>query len=148
MKRTRLRSVSDRRLDGATERTRLREHVLERDKGCVFHRILPGPCAGPTDVHEVLTRARGGSHLDPDNCVALCNWANTVWIAQHPAGAEVLGLLLPSWTNVGHHEEAWRSRAAHQRIPGLPFKIPSWREGDADFEVRAMRDLMDKGRWA
>lgn len=44
------------------------------------------------DVHEVLTRARGGSVLDPGNCRAICRACHD-WIHENPASATDLGLL-------------------------------------------------------
>ena len=45
-----------------------------------------------TDVHEVLTRARGGDILDPMNVKAICRRCHD-WIHEHPADALDLGLL-------------------------------------------------------
>lgn len=47
------------------------------------------------DVHEPLTRARGGSILDPANSVPVCRSCHS-WIHDHDAEATVLGLLVPS----------------------------------------------------
>jgi len=47
------------------------------------------------DVHEVVTRARGGDILDPDNCRAICRACHD-WIHGHPADATTLGLLAPN----------------------------------------------------
>lgn len=44
------------------------------------------------DVHEVVTRARGGDILDPGNCRAICRACHD-WIHEHPAAATGLGLL-------------------------------------------------------
>lgn len=55
-------------------------------------------CANDSyDVHEVITRARGGSILEPDNVKALCRKHHD-WIHAHPEDATALGLLAPSWT--------------------------------------------------
>ena len=45
-----------------------------------------------TDVHEVLTRARGGDILSPDNVRALCRACHD-WVHNHPHDATHLGLL-------------------------------------------------------
>jgi len=45
-----------------------------------------------TDIHEPLTRARGGSILDAANTVAVCRGCHD-WIHDHPAAATELGLL-------------------------------------------------------
>ena len=44
------------------------------------------------DIHEPLTRARGGSILDPANTVAVCRTCHD-WIHTHPKSATRLGLL-------------------------------------------------------
>jgi 5-methylcytosine-specific restriction endonuclease McrA len=49
-----------------------------------------------TEVHEVLSRARGGSILDPSNCVALCHECHS-WITTHPKEAQEQGWLKNSW---------------------------------------------------
>ncbi len=45
-----------------------------------------------TEVHEVVSRARGGDILDPDNCRALCHECH-IWITTHPAQATEEGWL-------------------------------------------------------
>jgi len=47
------------------------------------------------DLHEPLTRARGGSFLDVDNTVAVCRSCHT-WIHDNPAAAKAVGLLRSS----------------------------------------------------
>ena len=44
------------------------------------------------DIHEPLTRARGGSILDVANTVAVCRGCHD-WIHTHPESATRLGLL-------------------------------------------------------
>jgi len=44
------------------------------------------------DVHEVLTRARGGDLLDVQNLLAVCRVCHG-WIHDHPHDAGLLGLL-------------------------------------------------------
>jgi hypothetical protein len=48
------------------------------------------------DVHEPLTRARGGSILDPQNAVTLCRYDHS-WVHEHPAQATAEGWLQNSW---------------------------------------------------
>ena len=51
-------------------------------------------CGGRSEVvHEKLTRARGGSITDPDNCVVLCNPCHA-WVHAHPRQAAEDGWLL------------------------------------------------------
>lgn len=52
--------------------------------------------ATSTEVHELKSRARGGSITDPGNCVALCH-ACHAWITTHPAEALAGGWLRSSW---------------------------------------------------
>lgn len=98
---------------------RLREHgrraevvqiVRERDQWCRLNpRSVHYPrvqvdalqadlpyCAGQLDVHEVLTRARGGNYLDPDECVLVCRHHHD-WIDTHQMEAHALGMLRHSW---------------------------------------------------
>ena len=48
------------------------------------------------ELHEPLTRARGGSILDPANTVAICRSCHQ-YIHDHPVAALELGLLRSSW---------------------------------------------------
>jgi 5-methylcytosine-specific restriction endonuclease McrA len=52
--------------------------------------------ARATEVHEILTRARGGSILDKDNCVALCHDCHS-FITLNPAQGKDEGWLKNSW---------------------------------------------------
>ena len=98
MKRTPLRRVSKKR---AKEQRRRRQFVAEElarrelcEAGAVIY--LQGKqarCSGlAVELHEPLTRARGGSILDPDNTVAICRNCHR-WIHEHPEAATELGLL-------------------------------------------------------
>ena len=49
-----------------------------------------------TEIHEVVTRARGGSILDRANCRALCRGCHR-WITEHPKQAHEEGLMAHSW---------------------------------------------------
>lgn len=48
--------------------------------------------ARSTECHELLSRARGGSVLDPDNIACLCH-ACHAWITTHPKDATTDGWL-------------------------------------------------------
>jgi 5-methylcytosine-specific restriction endonuclease McrA len=97
-RRTRLASVSLRRRREASARAKVRADVIARDGRCMaVARGAPGRCwFSPDhpnlDVHEVVSRARGGDHLDPGNCVAVCR-GHHGWIGSHPDEATALGLL-------------------------------------------------------
>jgi 5-methylcytosine-specific restriction protein A len=49
------------------------------------------------DVHELLSRARGGSILDESNLAALCRPCHT-WVTTHPTAATAEGWLRSRWT--------------------------------------------------
>ena len=53
--------------------------------------------ARATEVHEVLSRARGGSILDRANCRVLCHECHR-WVTEHPAAAVAAGWLAHSWS--------------------------------------------------
>jgi len=70
--------------------------VLERAGG-VCEARFKGICSGTaTDVHEIKTRARGGSYLDPVNCVALCRLCHTT-ITVQSSWAVRYGWVVNSW---------------------------------------------------
>lgn len=159
MKRSPLRYRSKKAKDRDADRAACRAEVIERDLGdpelgmrlCVFHRILTANGASrecgsrmaePPEVHEIITRGRGGSTTDPSNCVALCHAAHT-WVTAHPAGAEALGLMLPSWATPGHELIAAAIRETWS--VGFPSIVPSWRRGTPYFETNALRDLHSIG---
>lgn len=48
------------------------------------------------DIHEVVSRARGGSITDVSNLMAVCRPCHD-WITRNPAAAETLGLAKHSW---------------------------------------------------
>ena len=109
MRRKALRGMSAKRRSQLKDRSDVRQVVLDRDENrcqcglddCTRH---------ATDVHEILTRARGGSTTDPDNCISLCRGChrfiteNTKWGEQH-------GFVLPSWAGVPEIVAAARARA-------------------------------------
>jgi 5-methylcytosine-specific restriction endonuclease McrA len=72
-------------------RRRLVEQILEEHPRC--QRCQAN---NSTEVHELLSRARGGSILDRGNCVALCSTCHA-WITTHPKDAHAEGWLRHSW---------------------------------------------------
>lgn len=48
------------------------------------------------DVHEIKTRARGGSIIDRANCLAICRSCHD-WIHRNPKQATDLGFLESQW---------------------------------------------------
>jgi hypothetical protein len=68
---------------------RLERHGMEY----AIRLAVGSPCTTrAVEIHEPLTRARGGSILDPANTVALCRVCHD-WIHDHPEGAAAIGLL-------------------------------------------------------
>jgi hypothetical protein len=57
-----------------------------------------------TDLHEVKTRARGGSILDEENIRVLCRPCHS-WVTTNPAQATADGWLKNSWEWVRRHAE-------------------------------------------
>jgi 5-methylcytosine-specific restriction endonuclease McrA len=51
-----------------------------------------------TDVHELKSRARGGSIVAEANCRALCRGCHD-FITTNPSAAEAEGWSLPSWAD-------------------------------------------------
>lgn len=92
---TQLRAISPRK---QAEREARRDAVMlvkARDQHCQWDTHGGHPsvaCGGPLDVHEPLTRARGGDPTDPDACVLLCRRHHD-WVHAHPREASCLGLL-------------------------------------------------------
>ena len=77
----------------------VREILEERplcERGLAMASLSRGYLAGnvypSSQVHEKLTRARGGDITDKENCVALCRACHN-WIHDHPAEATEEGWL-------------------------------------------------------
>lgn len=96
MKRTRIKPVSAKRARENRQRAKLRLRMIETH-GVSCQAGILGVCDGRwTDMHERLSRARGGSVTDPDNIVLLCRPCHRL-ITEHPAWAEANGWALHSW---------------------------------------------------
>jgi len=97
-RRTRLAPVSPKRRRLNVERRKFVDHILTTRTRCESGTIIrtvdaSHRCGGfSTDVHEVLTRARGGDILDPDNVRAICRSCHD-WIHHNPGIALELELL-------------------------------------------------------
>ena len=101
--RTPIRKVSAKRARENRERAAMADRRWpDRREGAVMCAV-PG-CGAADDLHEVLTRARGGSITDPENTVPLCRQHNHD-LAQKPESelqwAYDLGLLKHSWDGNG-----------------------------------------------
>ena len=100
--------VSKRRARENRQRTAMAdERWPDRREGTVMCTV-PG-CGPADDLHEVLTRARGGSITDPENTVPLCRQHNHD-LAQKPESelgwAYDCGLLKHSWHDNGGNDAA------------------------------------------
>ena len=110
VKRSRINSVSKKRAGMSTDRAALRLRVLERSPRC--EAVIEPLCSyHATDVHEIKTRARGGSILDDDNCLALCRGCHR-WITDNPKWALENGYVVHAWDGPAEMRAAERAREA------------------------------------
>ena len=58
--------------------------------------LVMGPCFGPVNGHEIVKRSQGGSIVDTDNIVLLCNRHND-WVEDHPVEAKKIRLSRSAW---------------------------------------------------
>jgi len=91
-RRTPLRPKSKKRQQQDVQRRKLVALLLETYPWCQ----VPWCDRRSLDIHEPLTRARGGSILDPANCVAVCRLHHDL-IHAEPQWAYDEGLLKHSW---------------------------------------------------
>jgi hypothetical protein len=61
-----------------------------------------------TDMHEILTRGRGGDPTDPENILCLCRECH-VWVTTHEVAARALGLVRARTAE--EHQELFRITA-------------------------------------
>lgn len=75
------------------------------------------------DIHEMVTRGRGGSIVDEKNLLALCRFCHTK-ITDDPKMGEWHGLVLPSYATDDLYDEAAERRdlARQRRL----VTNPSW----------------------
>jgi len=103
IRRTPLRSYSKKRRAEIRERSDVIARVIARDGGCLVQTWTPfARCDGPLDVDEIISRGRGGSYLDDENCQTLCRRHHEAKHS-HTHAASILGL----WGD--------RARALHVR---------------------------------
>ena len=97
IRRSVIRPVSKKRQATRYARERCVNEVLRRAN---YQCQTPGwsdlECKGRLDVHEVLSRARGGDPLNPDACAALCAQHHR-YAHAHPDEAAGIGILRHSW---------------------------------------------------
>lgn len=84
------------------ERRPLVERMLKEHEWCEqcvkIQKIDPAHRCGlrTVDIHEILTRGRGGSILSSTNLVAICRLGHD-WLGAHPKEAQMIGLTRWSW---------------------------------------------------
>lgn len=88
---------------------------------------LDGCTRRSTDVHEILTRARGGSIIDRKNVAALCRRCHA-FITVHPEWSHRSGYMLSSWSNENDAERA-RLKRVERFLGSLSGEEPG-NEGD------------------
>lgn len=91
-----MRTRSTARARGMRLRRELVARMLDLDPQCQARVLCHGDPA--VDVHERLSRARGGNYLDPvqSHAMTICRACHD-WVTTHPAKATAARLLLPSW---------------------------------------------------
>jgi hypothetical protein len=73
-------------------RAKVKRTALDRDGGCSVAIDIPEiACAGPLDADEILSRGRGGSHLDDANVRIACR-AHHDWLTRESVEAAHRGL--------------------------------------------------------
>lgn len=77
----------------APQRAAVREQALARaGYRCEGAALIPTPCWGPLDCHEIEARGtHPGSHLNPEVVRVLCR-GHHEWVGAHPRQAEEKGL--------------------------------------------------------
>lgn len=96
-----MRSISKKRAKVLRERKKLTDAMKrEGPVMCQFYEAVGRPlaeissmpgCGYADDLHEIRSRARGGSITDPANLVPLCREHHD-WVTTHPLEAEKEGL--------------------------------------------------------
>lgn len=94
LRKTRLRLRSVKRELVMVQRRALIRDILTEHPRCQICALHPS-----VHVHEVLSRGRGGSILDRNNCLAVCSLCHRELHA-NPAWAASVGLLRHSWDGV------------------------------------------------
>jgi hypothetical protein len=91
--RTPLKAVSDKRKAANRLRRKVVNALFPERPRCA----VPNCVRLADDVHEPLTRGRGGSITSADNMAPLCRPHHTQITDEQPAWAYELGLLVHSW---------------------------------------------------
>ena len=123
MKRSRINPMSAKRKALIAKRNDTRHAVFERTSRCEAN-VEPYCSYHATDVHEIKTRARGGSITDVDNCLALCRSCHR-FITDNPAFALEHGFVVHAWA--GEAEMLAAARARRNWVNGY-LPIEPWEE--------------------
>ena len=96
MKRTPIKPRSRKASQTEAARAKIRKALIE-ERGSLCEARTPY-CTQPAvlQMHEVLSRGRGGDALDPSNILLVCPLCHH-WIHTHPADAEARGLSVRRW---------------------------------------------------
>ena len=112
-------------------RAPLVERLLEERpycQACRIFNVYDGVTYTPhrsVDIHELVSRGRGGSILDEDNLLAVCRFPCHSRITGDSKEAEWLGLALPSWSDEETLVDAHNRR--HVAESHRPTSPPEWR---------------------
>jgi hypothetical protein len=115
VKRSRLNPVSKKRQTLNVARRLFVRRILEDRPQCEAQ--IPRICSHwSTDVHEIMTRARGGSIIDDFNVLALCRRCHT-FITENPSFSQEHGFTVHSWATSADLIAAERAREVFRREP-------------------------------
>ena len=114
LKRSKINPVSKKRMILNRERRQFVSELLRFRLMCEAR--IRGCTMTPTDVHEILTRGRGGSIIEPENCLALCRSCH-FFITTEPAWAKQNGFVV-SWSVTIDADLAAAKRARHAFVFG------------------------------
>jgi 5-methylcytosine-specific restriction endonuclease McrA len=87
LRRTPIAAVSKKRAKLNKERTEVLRPLREAQTWC----SRCGRTTPDLDGHEIRSRARGGSIVEPSNVVLLCRFPCHAWVTEHPLLAEAEG---------------------------------------------------------
>ena len=96
LKRSRIKPRSDKQAEVYDERRPLVDRLLRARPKCEARVVCTGDPS--VDVHEILSRGRGGKIIDlPDEAFLCVCRACHDWTDRYNGAAQCLGLLVPSW---------------------------------------------------
>jgi hypothetical protein len=114
LKRSKINPVSKKRIILNRKRSQFVNELLKFRLMCEAR--IRGCTMTPTEVHEILTRGRGGSIIDPENCLALCRSCH-FFITNEPSWSKQNGFVV-SWSVTVEADLAAAKRARMQFVFG------------------------------